>query len=306
MKTQITCTLAALMIAGAAQASDIEWANPGQSGDWNVDSNWVGGNVPTASDKAILPKEDVQEPEEPTEYTVTVDVNNAVAQAVDLQHETAELLIADGGTLSLGDGSDVASNVDGPLTIQENGTLLFLDSPTVAGAKSIVGEGQAAKLQVAGSETLTSEMTIQGGLTIERDGTGSTTFTNTGLVWANGDNTIELGSDLAVRDGSTETNRWKVGNSNDSSTGLMIFNNSAPFLEGHFVLEVANSAFQIGQFPTDDVDVETAGGLIFDCGTKIDIEGSGSSLKHDTNDFVGDCDPLPPATITSDYDCDCT
>jgi hypothetical protein len=228
----------------------IEFDNDGGGGDgkWSADTNWIGDSKPTAADRAYIP----------SGLTCTVDTTAATADTLQVD---GTLNIAAGMVLTLENDDDIVggagadnSAVDGDIALQGTNSALRLSvaDHTFAGSGTLRGEADAAKIQILGGLTFTSEILIQGQLTVEkRSGTGSPTFDNQFRVWSNVDGgTITLGSDVNLADDGDAGDFWKVGDaSGEAAASMMFLRTPDAALSADFVLEYAGSQFVTLQPP---------------------------------------------------------
>ena len=148
--------------------STITWNNAvaPSGGDWDTGNNWVGGNVPSSSDDAIIN----------LTSTGTVTVSSNLADAVDSVTTNAETsLKVENGSLSLGAGS---STLGSPAERQHSRAMLIL--------------GAGASVVVEGGQTITDDgtMTIETGSAVEliTNNQATTQITVNGVLNANNAN----------------------------------------------------------------------------------------------------------------------
>jgi hypothetical protein len=290
----------------ARTGSVVEFDNDGGGGDgkWSTDTNWVGDSKPTAADRAYIP----------SGLTCTVDTTAATADTLQVD---GTLNIAAGMVLTLENDDDIVggagadnSAVDGDIALQGTSSALRLSvaDHTFAGSGTLRGEADAAKIQILGGLTFTSEILIKGQLTVEkRSGTGSPTFDNQFQVWSNVDGgTITLGSNLLLADVDDDPSdfEWRVGDSSGGFDAAMRFLKSNGSLNGDFKVEQAGSQLIMSETSGAEVDVATTGILEMDCDTSVFIASSGSSFAHDNDNFSGTCS-APGTPIESTFECDC-
>lgn len=150
---------------------------------------------------------------------------------------------------------------------QDSSTLKIADSDhTLTGSGAIEGQNADAQILITDGETLTSEITIQGALTIDDAAGASATFTNHGLVHANRTSADWVLDVKTATTNDNSGNRWKVSAHQNAE---LRFSSAATGLGGDFT--VSNGKLRI------DENVTTTGDLSF-TGGKI-VVASGCSAK---------------------------
>ncbi len=205
---------------------------------------------------------------------VTIN-QNATYNCMDV---AGTLRIAAGVTLTLDGDPCSTSTVDGAVILEGAGSqLAFIDNNhTVQGSGWIDGQHDAAKITIAGGETLTNQVTIRGNMTIEGDGN----FTNQGKVLANNAGTLEIKVGGTIADSantgsvSSSNYRWAV----DTSGAKLLFSESATGLLGHFyecagTLEVNKASASIDACTTGDL-LMTGGKIVAGINDSFSAGGS--------------------------------
>jgi len=142
----------------------VMWNSKTQGGDWDVGSNWVGGNVPGASDDAVIPAglstpvfhaQAVNDPVNSITSGSTLELRGGtltVATTVAPPMNGGPLvLLLDGGTLS---GATIADNTVVQLT-PSGGTLAGVTIDTNATVDGTIANGAAPNVaDVKGGLTL--------------------------------------------------------------------------------------------------------------------------------------------------------
>jgi hypothetical protein len=237
---------AALMFAVNVQADNT--FQPA-SGDWSDGGNWTGG-VPADGDHVVIPDGS----------TCYVDEDGradsfAVANG-------GYLIVEPGQTLAIDSNSTV--DQDGGIILQGAGSVLqILVSLTISGDGSIVGQDDEARIDIGADSdgtqrTLTSTITIEGALLIQRtsSATVNMTFTNNGIVEANDtDDQLEISPNVV-----NGTGQWIVSTDPDAK---LLFSVSPTSLSGN--VTVSDGTLDI------DENFETSGTLT-QTGGKIDVE----------------------------------
>ena len=270
MKAKSILTTAAILAAAlfildvpAANAAVNYWqASRGDSGNWTDTAHWSLGHVPTAS-------EPVDFPALSGAYIVTMNANEGAgsnegyAQTLTM-HANCTLNIPTGKVLEIGSADSQTSTINGDIHLQASGsTLRFMYSHTLAGAGTLDGQDNGAKIEIADSEMLTSTTTIEGNCQIlpVPDAT-NTTFLNSGTVHANNPGTL----DLAVYSLGSPGGNWQVST---SASAILEFSVGSTTMTGRFDVDA-------GKVTVED-NVDTNGVLDFQGGT-IDV-ASGAYFK---------------------------
>ena len=183
-------------------------------GDWNVGSNWIGGNVPGPGDTAVI---------KGLTGSGLVSLNSGGALSVgSLTTDSTTSLEVISGSLSLGVAS--SSTLGGPVTVQAGATLSVgsASSVTIGGGQTLTDNGT---FSFATGDTLTlsdpccnspSQISVSGSLTANGttfSGDSRTTFTitPTGTI-SGGGNTFNLAvivpyNDVSALAGNPALNR---------------------------------------------------------------------------------------------------
>lgn len=192
--SNLTAFAFAAFIVDAALAVDKTWIGPNGAGNvaggnWNTPAYWDTGSVPTSADRAVFPAGGGG-----VAYTVTIDIQPAVAQRLDV-HAQCTLSIGANKRLELGSADGQTSDIDGQILLTSSSSALrFMFDHTVRPKSAsgspgvIVGQDPSAKIDddPSNASTLTLAMNssalpvISGCLTID------CSFVNNGLVDANG------------------------------------------------------------------------------------------------------------------------
>lgn len=242
------------------------------SGDWGNANNWSPARLPTSSDRVCIPS---------GKDATLQDDDAAVdgeAKSLDLD---GSLNIAGGAVLEVGDSgtSDLTSNIDGPITLQGSGSVIYFktNNHTLADSSSngeIVGQNASAEIKIEPGKTLTSGLDgstkgIRGMMKIVRAAAGSNaTFHNAGVVHANDAGTLLFDVNVSLDDDANA--EWNVST---SSSAVLRFETDATTLSGPFSLDGNGVIF------VRNVDVSTAGDFTCTSGTVDVAPGSFEFLR---------------------------
>lgn len=288
--------IAAMGFAGAVNAATYT-SNVNPSGSWASAGSWTwdGGGSPTnppdGDDLVVIQAGDV----------ITVGAN---AQVGRMQIASTGQLVIGAFTLTV-DGADTAgsdgiTDIDGELVLQNGSSVLLFDSATgatqtITGSGKIKGENATAKVRIAGSEQVTSQILIEGLLTIDA-ATGTATMVNSGSnakIRANAAGNFTLAANLNVSDTSGVPSYEVTA----SGAQLKFMNaNSGYTLLGDFVLAHCGATL----FVADGVALMTDGDLTDGSSGSplgyVDFEVDFSAV------FAWDVDDTAPTPLEEDED----
>jgi hypothetical protein len=211
---------AAVMICVPAMAT-VTWDGGASDGKWSSQNNWDTNTVPTPTDDVVLPvmsgKYDVS-----MDGTGVSGTNSGYARTIRV-HNNCTLKIEDKKTLQIGDPNDTTdwtSYVNGRIRLESDESIMSFVGSNVHtlnlddawGSTSIDGLDASSQIQIADGKTLTSYVRIEGKLRIVPSA-NTATLNNYGLVSANRNGILELGSNTILGDdrpSSTSDGCWSV------------------------------------------------------------------------------------------------
>lgn len=198
--------------------------------------------------------------------------------------ESGGTLDTNGHTLTLNGGGLVT--IDGTLLLPTAASKLKIsDSLTLTGDGEILGESNSATIEIDTNKTLTSNVVVEGSMTILGLGTPATMgkFRNQNHVHAN-TNGGTLTLNCRTEDDAT-TNKWQV-----TAGATLSFMKGTNSLHGKFVVD---GTAHFG------ASVRTCGQLQFNSGASIDVNST--TFKYLTFDLDSTCSN--PADSGSGTDC---
>ncbi len=281
-----TAALGIVMAGPVNAGTTYRWIGNG-SDEYHTDTNWNPTGVPGTGDKAIV-----------TPFSQPNGYLNPVLD--DQDRLLGELVIGSDFTLTVTgvkltlDGM-TPHDIDGELRLSDAAAQVeFTATVTVGGDGSIKGENNSAQLRIAKDNVLTNTTSIVGMMKIAglTGGTNAGKLVNQGLVYANGDGTLELGANLLLDD-STGGVRWKAGN---NSGAILVFKNThtgGSKLEGDFaVANCAKLKFEKTIETNGTFDTGAAAGFVdVDAGNSVEFRYDcvGGCTVIDSDQTYGPC-----------------
>jgi hypothetical protein len=224
----------ALCLANASRAATISWS--GGVGNWNVGTNWGGGNVPGNADDATINQNNA---------VVTLNTSTTITRLnVQLNNgtNTSSLLIDTGGSLTV-------SGTGNNLWIAQQSSASPAGTVTVKGTLSYNGTVQMSTFQNTGT-TPSSSLIIDGGSafidnTIQMTIGGASTTASATFALSNGGTISGLNS-IATGAGTNTINLSTI------SSGIDIVDMSGAFTlgSGNNILNIDLSSYDIASGTT--------------------------------------------------------
>lgn len=285
----LTVAALGLLTAGPAYACDFTWKSDAGTDAFRTASNWTTAApcpshaYPQAGDTVTIQSSDNDPVISNDEIFLTLTIN-----------QSGVLTVTGANTLTLTGSSHT---LDGDLVLQGSGSIVkFTASATVAGRGSIKGQNNGAEIRIATDKVLTNTTSIVGMLTIVGEtGPGNAgKLDNRGLVHANDNGTLELGSNLLLDDTGSAV-RWKAST---NGGGILLFRNEhtgGSKLDGDFAVAncsklkfdktiETNGAFDTGA-AVGLVDVDAANNVEF----RYECDAQGGCTVIDSDQTYGGC-----------------
>lgn len=274
------------IIDGATVSAAVKiWDRGAGTDDTNTAGNWDPDGVPGSTDDVIIPACGATFPvtgcpvmnANHTWLALKIERDGSLTTGANslTVKNTGALEVQCGGVLTVNNASGQVSlggggthPICGEIELTTSlATLKIEETVLLTGGGTIEGKHNSAAILIDGGQTLTSQITIEGTLTIQRSGTGVATFVNNGLVHANRRSTpFIITLDTVTVEGC---GKFKVGDASSSdeinfaSTVIADGDLAASFTVLDGILDLDTDVITTGRLRFFDGKIEVAANKVF-------------------------------------------